>query len=108
MVFNGGRVAVPAGRCEVDIFLSKDSKVSPGDRLMGRIVITEAIPPFEPGRYGSVLIPRREYSIIGIPAGIYYICARVDPRNRIGESNEINNDNCYHSAIRIHKAGSAR
>jgi hypothetical protein len=108
MVFNGGRVAVPAGRCEVDIFLSKDSKVSPGDRLMGRIVITEAIAPMTPGRYGSVLIPRREYSIIGIPAGTYYICARVDSRNRIRESNETNNDECDHSAIRIHEAGSTR
>jgi hypothetical protein len=108
MVFNGGRVAVPAGRCEVDIFLSKDSKVSPDDRLMGRIVITEAIPPFEPGRYGSVLIPRREYSIIGIPAGTYYICARVDPRNIIRESDETNNDDCISNTIRIHKAGSER
>jgi hypothetical protein len=107
MVFNGGGAAVSA-RCEVDIFLSKDTKVSPDDRLMGRIVIAETIPPKTPGRYGSVLIRKREYSIIGIPAGTYYICARVDPRNRIEESNETNNDDCDPSAIRIHEAGSRR
>jgi hypothetical protein len=108
MVLNGGRAAVSGGICEVDIFLSRDSKVSPEDRLMGTIVIAEAIPPMTPGRYGSVLIRKREYGIIGIPAGTYYICARVDPRNRIEESNEANNDHCYSSAIRIHEAGSAR
>jgi hypothetical protein len=107
MVLNGGGVAVSA-KCEVDIFLSKDTTVSPDDRLMERIVLREAIPPREPRRYGSALIPRRDYSIIGIPAGTYYICARVDPRNRIKESNEANNDHCYPPAIRIHEAGSRR
>lgn len=102
-VFNGGRVAVRG--CEVDVFLSKDNKVSPDDRVMGTIVITETIPPAVPGRYGSVLIPRREYSIIGVPAGTYFICTKVDPRNRIIETDESNNDNCDSNPIRIHPAG---
>lgn len=102
-VLNGGRVEVRG--CEVDVFLSNDRNVSPDDRLMGTIVITATIPPAVPGRYGSATIPRRDYSIIGIPSGTYYICAKADPRNRIDELDERNNEKCVSEPIRIHPAG---
>lgn len=101
-VLNGGRAAVNR-RFEVAVFLSTDRKVSPDDRLIDTIVIL-GVQPAEPGRYGAFVIPKRYYSIIGIPVGTYYICARVDPHNRIIETDEKNNDECDHGAIRIHPA----
>lgn len=103
-VLNGSSAAAVGG-FEIAVFLSQDRKVSPDDRLMGTIVITETISPPAPGRPGIIAIPRTTYSIVGVPAGGYFICARVDPRNRIIETDENNNDNCVDRSIRIYPPG---
>ncbi|MBN1473227.1 MAG: hypothetical protein JW914_01300 [Syntrophaceae bacterium] len=103
-VLNAKRAAVRG--CEVNILLSADRKVSPDDRLLDRILITETIPPFDGARFGSATLPRKDYGIAGIPAGTYFICAKVDTANRIPETNENNNEDCVPEAIRIHPAGS--
>ena len=59
-----------------------------------------------PGRFGSAPIGRKEYSIAGVPAGTYFICAKIDPRNRITETDETNNGDCAPEVIGIHPAGS--
>jgi hypothetical protein len=102
-VLNAKRAAVRG--CEVNILLSPDRKVSPDDRLVDRISIIQTIPPFDGARFGSATLPRKDYSIGGIPAGTYFICAKVDPTNRIAETNENNNEDCAPDAIRIHTAG---
>ncbi len=103
-VLNAKRAAVRG--CEVNILLSPDRKISPDDRLIDRISIMETIPPFDGARFGSATLPRKDYSITDIPAGTYFICAKVDPANRIAETNENNNEDCAPEAIRIHLAGS--
>lgn len=103
-VLNGGGAVTG---CEVDVVLSKNRMVSPDDRLLEKIVRTETIPPFDGRRFGEMWINSREYSISDIPAGTYYVCVRVDPRNRVAESDETNNDYCS-GAIRIIRSGAGK
>ena len=102
-VLNRGRVAVRG--CGVFLFLSQDRKVSPDDRILDRITLAETIPPFDGFRFGAAVIPWKEYSIAGIPAGTYFVCAKVDPLNAIAETDEGNNESCSGESIRIHPAG---
>jgi hypothetical protein len=102
-VLNRGRVAVRG--CAVFLFLSQDKKVSPDDRILDRITLTETIPPFDGFRFGSAVMPWKEYGIAGIPAGTYFVCAKVDPLNAIAETDENNNESCSVEPIRIHPAG---
>jgi hypothetical protein len=101
-VGNWGRVEVRG--FELDVVLSKDGKVSPDDIRLERIVVTDVIPPGSPSRAGSVLVSSRANSIVKIPPGWYYVCVRVDPQNRIAESNETNNEFCI-TRVEIHEAG---
>jgi hypothetical protein len=101
-VCNRGRVEV--GGFEVDVVLSKDGKVSPDDILLERIVVRDTVPPGSASRAGSVLVSSRANSIVKIPPGWYYVCVRVDPQNRIAESDETNNEYCI-TRVQIHEAG---
>ncbi len=103
MVLNLGAVPVP--RCEVELFLSADGKLSPDDRRLDRVAIATPVPPASGGRAGSVMMPRKEYGIAGIPPGTYFICGRVDPARAVAESREDNNESCGREWIRIHPPG---
>jgi hypothetical protein len=105
-VVNWGEIDVPAG-CEVKIFLSRDATISSDDKLLETITITEPIPRRVGSRLGAVSFRGREHSVVGIPPGGYLLCGRVDPANRIAESNERNNDGSSSNSIRIYPARNA-
>jgi len=101
-VMNRGGVEVRG--FELDVVLSKDGKVSPDDILLERIVVRDTVPPGSASRAGSVSVSSRANSIVKIPPGWYYVCVRVDPQNRIAESDETNNEYCI-TRVQIHEAG---
>ncbi len=95
----------PANGFMVDVVLSSDPHVPPGfavfsasfveDALLkgGRISNTADLAPLATRLYpalqgGSGTIPAN------IRTGLYYICARIDPGNKVAESNEGNNGAC--------------
>lgn len=102
-VLNGGRA--PAAGFYVDLLLSSDRKASADDRLLERVFVSGTVPPFDGFRFGSLLLPRKEYGLSGIPAGTYFICGKADSLNAVAEKNENNNGNCVPEAIRVHPAG---
>jgi serine/threonine protein kinase len=96
----------------IDIVLSKDTNVPSGwavyqntyreDVMLrgGRLSSTPDLVP------GADKLYERSYEIQGdTPAGDYYICAQVDPANKIDEGNEDNNITC--APIRIEPPASS-
>ena len=95
----------PAGGYMIDVVLSRDGNVPEGfavfspnfveDELLrgGRTSNTADLAPGATRVYpGQGVIPA------DTPSGNYFLCARIDPGNRVAESNELNNTSC----VQIH------
>ncbi len=91
----------PAGGYMIDVVLSKDMHVPPGfatysahfseDVLLqgGRISNTQDLPPG-----GTRAYPTGGGIPADTPTGAYFVCASIDPANKVAESNEGNNVMC--------------
>jgi hypothetical protein len=101
-----GTVSAGVNGYMIDVMLSKDAFVPPGfavfspnfveDALLqgGRISITHDLLPLQLKLYATgAKIPA------DTPPGNYFLCGRIDPGNKIDESNEGNNFTC--NPIRI-------
>jgi len=108
-----GTVSAGANGYKVDLMLSTDTIVPPGPAtyspnfhedvllLGGRVSITQTLSPGQSKTYPvGAGIPA------DAPPGGNYLCAKVDPANKIGESNESNNVYCRRIYIKKGTQGS--
>lgn len=97
----------PGNGYMIDLVLSKDTNVPPGfatvsptfveDALLvgARTSVTVDLPSGISRSYATgALIPS------DTPTGIYYLCGRIDPGNKVAESNEANNVTCVQIKIK--------
>lgn len=73
-----------AGLFQVELFLSSDSNITTGDRLLGHEFIGSLAAGSEVSYTMTITIPKKT-------AGTYYIGAIADSKNRVTESDEGNN-----------------
>jgi hypothetical protein len=95
----------PAGGYMIDVVLSLDGNVPEGFAVFSPNFVEDVL--LRGGRTSNTadLAPgaTRVYPGQGVipadtPTGNYFLCARIDPGNRVAESNELNNTSC----VQIH------
>ena len=115
----------PANGYTIDLILSTDERVPSGlatpspdfaeDMLLqgGSINTTTDLPSRASKTYGLVMMGRTRGQVRGgigrIPpdmiTGLYYICARIDPGNKVAEVSEMNNVSCKPIKIKGRSGG---
>jgi hypothetical protein len=90
-----------AANVRSDLFLSADSQISDADYQVYSFT-TGSVPSGSTAE--TKRIPMGEIDRSQVPAGSYYVCARVDPVNEIAESTETNNDGISQDQIVVASA----